>query len=100
MPPCGLLPLTSIHAIGYHQRQSCASPHATPGLLITPPQPQPWPPPLAPQVFEARRFVELRKKSFKEQFNSLESFGMGIFYTMNVFFMQFYLGGWVSGGST
>ncbi|GAB4813661.1 hypothetical protein N2152v2_000707 [Parachlorella kessleri] len=45
-----------------------------------------------PLVFEARRFVELRKKSFKEQFLSSESFGMGVFYTLNVFFMQFYLG--------
>lgn len=45
-----------------------------------------------PLVFEARRFVELRKKSFKDQFYSSESFGMGIFYTTNVFFMQFYLG--------
>lgn len=45
-----------------------------------------------PLVFEARRFVELRKRSFKEQFYSSESFGMGVFYTTNVFFMQFYLG--------
>lgn len=45
-----------------------------------------------PLIFEARRFVELRKKSFKEQFMSTESFGMGIFYTLNVFIMQFYLG--------
>lgn len=48
--------------------------------------------PQGPLVFEARRFVELRKKSFKEQFFSSESFGMGVFYTLNVFFMQFYLG--------
>lgn len=46
-----------------------------------------------PLVFEARRFVELRKKSFWEQFLSTESFGMGVFYTLNVFFLQFYLGG-------
>ena len=45
-----------------------------------------------PLIFEARRFVELRKKSFKEQFMSTESFGMGLFYTLNVFFQQFYLG--------
>ena len=45
-----------------------------------------------PLIFEARRFVELRKKSFKEQFLSTESFGMGLFYTLNVFCQQFYLG--------
>ena len=45
-----------------------------------------------PLIFEARRFVELRKKTFKEQFLSTESFGMGVFYTLNVFFLQFYLG--------
>lgn len=45
-----------------------------------------------PLIFESRRFVELRKKTFKEQFMSTESFGMGIFYTLNVFFQQFYLG--------
>lgn len=27
-----------------------------------------------------------------EQFKSSESFGMGLFYTLNVFTMQFYLG--------
>ena len=37
-----------------------------------------------PLVFEARRFVELRKKSFWDQFMSAESFGMGVFYTANV----------------
>lgn len=36
--------------------------------------------------------MELRKKTFKEQFFSTESFGMGVFYTTNVLFMQFYLG--------
>ena len=37
-----------------------------------------------PLVFEARRFVELRKKSLWQQFLSSESFGMGLFYTLNV----------------
>ncbi len=37
-----------------------------------------------PLVFEARRFVELRKKSLWQQFLSAESFGMGLFYTLNV----------------
>lgn len=37
-----------------------------------------------PLVFEARRFVELRKKSLWQQFMSAESFGMGLFYTLNV----------------
>jgi len=32
-----------------------------------------------PLVFEARRFVELRKKSLWQQFLSAESFGMGLF---------------------
>lgn len=45
-----------------------------------------------PLVFEARRFVELRKKSLWQQFLSSESFGMGLFYTLNVFCIQFYLG--------
>ena len=45
-----------------------------------------------PLVFEARRFVELRQKSFWQQFLSSESFGMGVFYTLNVFCIQFYLG--------
>ncbi|KAK9804317.1 hypothetical protein WJX72_006375 [[Myrmecia] bisecta] len=45
-----------------------------------------------PLVFEARRFVELRKKTFWQQLKSMESFGMGLFYTMNVFCIQFYLG--------
>jgi len=45
-----------------------------------------------PLIFESRRFVELRKRTFKEQFMSTESFGMGVFYTLNVFFQQFYLG--------
>ncbi|KAL3151740.1 hypothetical protein ABBQ38_012718 [Trebouxia sp. C0009 RCD-2024] len=45
-----------------------------------------------PLVFEARRFVELRKKSLWQQFMSAESFGMGLFYTLNVFCIQFYLG--------
>jgi hypothetical protein len=45
------------------------------------------------QVFEPRRFVELRKKDFVTQALSAESFGMGIFYTVNVFWIQFYLGG-------
>ena len=37
-----------------------------------------------PLVFEARRFVELRKKSLWQQFMSADSFGMGLFYTLNV----------------
>ena len=45
-----------------------------------------------PLVFESRRFVDLRKKSFLEQFRSTESLWMGVFYTLNVFFQQFYLG--------
>ena len=45
-----------------------------------------------PQVFEPRRFVELRKQSFWKQVKSAESLGMGMFYTLNVFFIQFYLG--------
>ena len=44
-------------------------------------------------VFEARRFVELRKKGFWKQFLSPESTGMGIFYTLNVFCIQV----WVEG---
>jgi len=43
-------------------------------------------------VFEPRRFVELRKQNFWKQVKSAESFGMGLFYTLNVFFIQFYLG--------
>ena len=42
-----------------------------------------------PLVFEARRFVELRKKSLWQQFLSAESFGMGLFYTLNVSRSQF-----------
>ena len=45
------------------------------------------------QVFEPRRFVELRKKDFVTQALSAESLGMGLFYTLNVFWIQFYLGG-------
>jgi hypothetical protein len=58
------------------------------------PESMPLPPDVVwgPLVFESRRFVELRKKSFKEQFMSTESFGMGVFYTLNVFMMQFDLG--------
>lgn len=58
------------------------------------PESMPLPPDVVwgPLVFEARRFVELRKKNFKEQFLSSESTGMGLFYTLNVFFLQFYLG--------
>jgi hypothetical protein len=58
------------------------------------PESMPLPPDVVwgPLVCEARRFVELRKKSFKEQFLSTESFGMGVFYTLNVFMLQFYLG--------
>jgi len=41
-----------------------------------------------PLVFESRRFVELRKKTFSEQVRSTESLWMGIFYTLNVFFQQ------------
>ena len=40
-----------------------------------------------PLVFEARRFVELRKKSLWQQFLSAESFGMGLFYTLNVSYL-------------
>ena len=43
-------------------------------------------------MFEPRRFVELRKQTFWKQVKSAESFGMGLFYTLNVFFIQFYLG--------
>ena len=58
------------------------------------PESVPLPPDVSwgPLIFEARRFVELRKKSFKEQFFSSESFWMGVFYTLNVFILQFYLG--------
>ena len=51
----------------------------------------------APQVFEPRRFVELRKQSFWRQVHSTESIGMGLFYTLNVFFIQFYLGARLTG---
>jgi MFS family permease len=69
------------------------SPHSHSHVGIGP-ESMPLPPDVVwgPLVFEARRFVELRKKSFKEQFVSAESFGMGVFYTLNVFFLQFYLG--------
>lgn len=43
-----------------------------------------------PLVFEARRFVELRKKSLWQQFKSSESFGMGFFYTLNVRFLPMF----------
>ncbi len=58
------------------------------------PESMPLPPDVVwgPLVFESRRFVELRKRPFRDQFLSTESFGMGLFYTLNVFFMQFYLG--------
>lgn len=73
-----------------------ASPPPVTGIDGAPvgPESMPLPPDVVwgPLEFEARRFVELRKKSFKEQFLSTESFGMGVFYTLNVFFMQFYLG--------
>ncbi len=39
-------------------------------------------------MFESRRFVELRKQTFWTQFLSNESFGMGVFYTLNVFCIQ------------
>ncbi len=39
-------------------------------------------------MFEPRRFVELRKKPFWQQFLSPESTGMGVFYTLNVFCIQ------------
>lgn len=45
-----------------------------------------------PLVFEPRRYVELRKKDFVTQALSAESLGMGLFYTLNVFWIQFYLG--------
>jgi len=45
-----------------------------------------------PLTFEARRFVDLREKSFWAQFTSPESTGMGAFYTLNVLAIQFYLG--------
>ena len=48
--------------------------------------------PCRAQVFEPRRFVELRKQGFWKQMHSGESVGMGLFYTLNVFFIQFYLG--------
>lgn len=64
---------------------------------MTPTDPQVHPPlnsdvVWGPLVFEPRRFVELRKKSFKTQALSTESVGMGLFYTINVFWIQFYLG--------
>jgi hypothetical protein len=34
-----------------------------------------------------------------EQFWSTEALGMGVFYTLNVFIMQFYLGGWWGGAN-
>ena len=62
------------------------------GLVLATPANE-GPPSLAVlQVFEPRRFVELRKQSFWRQVKSAESFGMGLFYTLNVFFIQFYLG--------
>ena len=39
-------------------------------------------------MFESRRWVELRKQSFKRQMLSAESTGMGIFYTLNGFCIQ------------
>lgn len=45
-----------------------------------------------PVVFEARRFVEIRRKTFMEQLFSVEFGAMGVFYTLNIFFLQFYLG--------
>jgi hypothetical protein len=73
----------------YHQQQFGGLDGSSVG-----PESMPLPPDVSwgPLVFEARRFVELRKKPFKEQFLSTESFGMGVFYTLNVFFLQFYLG--------
>jgi MFS family permease len=73
----------------YHQQQFGGFDGSAVG-----PESMPLPPDVSwgPLVFEARHFVELRKKSFKEQFLSAESFGMGVFYTLNVFFLQFYLG--------
>jgi MFS family permease len=73
----------------YHQQQFGGFDGSAVG-----PESMPLPPDVSwgPLVFEARRFVELRKKTFKEQFLSAESFGMGVFYTLNVFFLQFYLG--------
>ena len=41
-----------------------------------------------PLVFESRRFVELRQKSFWQQVKSAESTGMGLFYTLNIFCIQ------------
>ena len=51
-----------------------------------------------PLVFESRRFVDLRKKSFSEQVRSSESLWMGVFYTLNVFFQQVRL--WLEPGGS
>ncbi len=51
-----------------------------------------------PLVFESRRFVDLRKKSFSEQVRSAESLWMGVFYTLNVFFQQVRL--WLEPGGS
>lgn len=90
----------NIHNTSSGDVEAAASPGNSNGGLVgvdgqqVGPESMPLPPDVAwgPLVFEARRFVELRKKTFKEQFLSTESFGMGIFYTLNVFFLQFYLG--------
>lgn len=119
------------------REDSCASVSVSPQPLNRPASLRPlqdisW----GPLVFEARRFVELRKKTFSgaswppamlparilcrdtlplcalglccahraqlglpaEQFWSSEALGMGIFYTLNVFVMQFYLGEQSGGG--
>jgi MFS family permease len=68
--------------------------HTGPGGSDIGPESMPLPSDISwgPLIFESRRFVELRKKTFKEQFFSAESCGMGIFYTLNIFILQFYLG--------
>lgn len=45
-----------------------------------------------PLIFESRRFVELRQKSLWQQITSAESTGLGLFYTLNIFCIQFFLG--------
>ncbi|KDD76078.1 hypothetical protein H632_c366p1 [Helicosporidium sp. ATCC 50920] len=56
--------------------------------------PAPLPPDVVwgPLVFEARRFVDLRKETFWRQLLSPGFAGMCIYYTLNVFALQFYLG--------
>ena len=68
------------HLHGFVMGHSCAVPDVEVGNSRNSTQDVAW----GPLVFEARRFVELRKKSLWQQFLSAESFGMGLFYTLNV----------------